>query len=178
MRFAMRFVLAVTLSGAAVRPAVAQIDSLRPGMRLRVERRGDSVLDGRLAALTDDSLTLTLADSSRSAVAWRDVFRVRVDRGPASVGRRGMRGAAVGVVVGLAAGFTAGVKECETGLFTKGQCEAASAIGGAVGGFILGFVVGAAIPGERWETLGGLPMTVGLSPRRFTVAVRLPIPGR
>lgn len=146
-------VLAAVLTAAA---AGAQPAAPEPGQRVRVTlapagQAGPATLVGTLARIDADTLSLRLADGRLETVASGDVGRLERSRGHGSRWRRGLKGAAIGAGLVLAAAAVWGVtsdapeKDVGAGFWLFLYTPAAARIGLSVG---LGLA-----PPERWERL-------------------------
>ncbi len=141
------------------------------GERVRVTARELDVdrYDGRVAALTPDTLTVDSLAIPIAVLTRLDVHRGR--KGNASLG------ASIGMFSGGAGFLVLSLATCEDGfIFDKGECTAFGALFGLVAGAGLGAIIGAFVRTDRWEEFPSDRLQVIIAPDRVNhvgVGVRL-----
>jgi len=139
-----------------------EIPPLAPGARVRVSVRQQGRQIGTLVAVKAD--TLVLKAESRNvplAIPITSVSRLDISRGQASFGKGALRGAGIGLLVGVAYPTVEFMKNGnEDGLFPL------MLMFGSLGGTFLGALIGGSRPGEQWERVPLERIRVSLSPQR------------
>jgi hypothetical protein len=138
----------------------AQVPSLIPGSRVRVESRAfRKELEGTVMAQTADSVTIASVGAVKTVLAHSSIYRVRVSEGK-SHGAGAVKGAKIGAgiggVLGLALGFAAAEIEGNQALVLPVTMLYASS--GALWGLGIGGIVGA----EKWTTVHASPLRLAV----------------
>lgn len=151
MRRALTIAGVVALTGVAPRSVWAQGAVAAVGDTVRVFAPEDAVWRGRLTALTHDSLTLALADSSHT-LARADVLRLERYEGREHKLKTGAGiGFLLGALLGGAVGYT-GISDDGTSTSDRSPARAAGAgIGIGLLGAAVGGIIGAGVVGDHWE---------------------------
>jgi hypothetical protein len=146
------------------------VPGLFEAQRVRVITADSRAVVGTVVRLADDTLAIAISDGSFERIPWATVVAVDASRGSRDqTGRYALRGAAVGVAVGLIAMAT-----CDEGSGSFITCAdvAPIVVGGSIGiGLLVGAMVGSASRRpERWEqlrirpALGVVPTSSGARP--------------
>jgi hypothetical protein len=130
--------------------------SLRKGQRIRLEKSDGSVITGKLRALKNDSLLLSVGSTNVMAISISDLQSLCIRTNSAQEGGRvgAILGAIPGAILGSAMAGVANI-DCESHCV---DLTAPRLIGGAIGGLMgaaggmtIGSVIGATIP--QWQRL-------------------------
>ena len=118
------------------------LKAVATGSKLSVKLKTGKTVEGKLAGVSDDALSLTVSGKPTDIKA-ADVQRVyRV--GGASAGKTALIGAAVGAGTGAVVGVAAGDDEDDFPIVTKGQAAAGFAVLGGGVGALIGYAIGKA----------------------------------
>ena len=143
---------------AGAQSASSSQSRLPSGTRIRFEMRNGARHEGRLVALSPDTLRATWLGATETAIPVSEVQKLEVMSGRR---RRVTRSLLIGTGVGAALGTVAGAmtyKPCETTEFlgcfmepkSRGESAALGALLAGVTGLVVGGVVGL-VPRDRWE---------------------------
>lgn len=138
--------LVALLALAAAPHASAQLSSLEPGDRVRLQLDSRQQLVGDVVSVTADSLTISVhPEAAATALPLTTVRSLAVSRGRQSVLRSALSGAAMGAaLLGAQFGIDEGASGGELGKHAGW---------GATGGAALGFVLGSLDREEIWVPL-------------------------
>jgi len=142
----------VALLFCALSVAEAQLPSLTPGTRVRVNMRDRSIrVTGAVMSQTSDSLTVGSSGAGWSGLAAGSVTRVRVSQGR-SRSAGALRGGKIGGLIGLGLGALLGSMFAGVSLDPYRDLILITAILGSEGA-VLGGLIGMAVKAERWRTV-------------------------
>jgi hypothetical protein len=145
----------------SVKSVAKLLESSRPasvGDSLRIDRRGGSRFSGRATAITSDSITLQIDDSS-AAFALPDLSNVRAFAGVESKWAEGWAiGLGTGMAIGGLKGFSLGASppNCEVFCPNRDQTTLALGVFGALTGSIIGAGIGGLTSLPHWRTVSRL----------------------
>ena len=155
----MRFALLIPVLFLPL-PTAAQVPTIPPGTRVRVETQQKTRAEGALMSQTSDSIIVATRRATRTAVASAAVTRIAV-----SSGRSSAHGAFWGMKLGAAVGGGA-VALLFTG-FAGGlpgfQILPYAVVGAAIGG-TYGAAAGSIRGVERWSAVYSAPNRVSFGP--------------
>jgi hypothetical protein len=154
---------AAALLGACARPVLPKPGPVKAGDQVRVTTTAPAArFAGRLVALGDSDLAVSLDPRRTARIPRRAVQRLEIDMG---MERNAYLGSRVGALFGFVAGLGWGLStpmRCrwgESGLFSFGTIECASDIGGRSGWVLMHAMFGGAAGGMVGGALGFLVRT-------------------
>lgn len=156
----LRLFLAALFVAVSAPALLAQAESLREGVRVRLETRATGQLVGIVKSVSRDSIQLfTDASGASLSLGRQDVTRLSVSQGRSAAQgamRGGMWGSAVGAVLAAAVLVTAQADDSE--IYTDGV--GAFAFQMLLGGAMWGAGIGAFVKRERWSSVDLQPRIV------------------
>lgn len=158
----LRLLLPTILIAVTAGSAHAQDDSLREGVRVRLDTRSSKSIVGVVRALDGDSVSLyTDSNGSALSLARHDVTEIRISRGKSATSGA-VRGAMWGGAIGGLAGaiVIVAIKTDDTYVGSDGEAGYI-ALNSLIGGALWGAGIGAFVKSERWERVSMRPRVVG-----------------
>ena len=156
--------LGLAILAAGCPAAAEEAKAFVPGSRVRVTTAENRSV-GRLVALQGDKIVLERAKGQTLEIRRADVLGLEVSQGP---GRK-LRGAAIGLLVGLGAAAAIGVAGGQDCVSSGSLCFGPAEVAGMTGILTVpaGALLGALIaPGEKWRPVGAAEVSLhaGASP--------------
>jgi hypothetical protein len=135
---------------------------LSSGARVRVSVRQQGRQTGTLVAMKTDTLVLRAEGrNTPRTIPLSSVSRLDVSRGRASFGKGALKGAGIGLLVGVAYPTIEFIKGGR-----KDDFFPLALMFGSLGGTFLGALIGGSRPGEQWEQVSLERIRVGVAPQR------------